>query len=70
MVFADDWRHPGNPAAYYRHRSVKCAEVLVPDAVSPDYVLGAYVSGPRAKQLLTERTPGLTVAISAHMFFQ
>jgi hypothetical protein len=41
MVFADDWRHPANPAAYYRHRSVKCAEVLVPDAVPPEYLLGA-----------------------------
>ena len=33
MVFADDWRHPGNPGAYYRHRSIKCAEVLVPEEV-------------------------------------
>lgn len=28
-IFAMDWRHPGNPSAYYRHSAVMCAEVLV-----------------------------------------
>jgi hypothetical protein len=70
MVFADDWRHPGNPAAYYRHRSVKCAEVLVPDAVPPHYILGAYAAGARAEGLLTEGAPELSVVTNAHIFFR
>jgi hypothetical protein len=70
MVFADDWRHPGNPATYYRHRSVKCAEVLVPDAVPPKYVVGAYVSGPLAQRTLAQCAPQLPVVINAHLFFR
>ena len=70
MVFADDWRHAGNPAAYYRHRSVKCAEVLVPDAVSAKYVVGAYASGPIAEQALAACAPELSVTINAHIFFR
>ncbi|MGH6947225.1 MAG: DUF4433 domain-containing protein [Kiloniellales bacterium] len=70
MAFADDWRHPGNPAAYYRHRSVKCAEVLVPDAVPPHYIVGAYASGARPERLLTECAPKLPVVINAHIFFR
>jgi hypothetical protein len=34
-IFATDWRHPGNPPAYYRHSAQKCAEVLVPGVVQP-----------------------------------
>jgi hypothetical protein len=70
MVFADDWRHVGNRAAYYRHRSVKCAEVLVPDAVPPKYVVAAYASGPVAQGTLAECAPDLSVTINAHIFFR
>jgi len=70
MVFADDWRHPGDRAAFYWHRSVKCAEVLVPDAVPPNYVVGAYASGPAAENRLTGCAPALPVVINPHMFFR
>jgi len=70
MVFADDWRHAGNPTAYYRHRSVKCAEVLVPDVVPAKYVLGAYASGPIAEEALGECAPELSVTVNAHIFFR
>jgi hypothetical protein len=70
MVFADDWRHPGDPAAFYRHRSVKCAEVLVPDTVPPKYVIGAYASGSVAQGALSVCAPKLPVVINAHMFFR
>lgn len=36
-VFAEDWRHPGNPPRYYQHKSRKCAEVLVPHRVAPKW---------------------------------
>lgn len=42
-IYAMDWRHPGNPAAYYRHSSQKCAEVLVPQRVETRFLTGAYV---------------------------
>lgn len=34
-IYAPDWRHPDDPIAYMRHKSQKCAEVLVPHAVEP-----------------------------------
>lgn len=70
MVFADDWRHPGDPTAYYRHRSVKCAEVLVPDAVNPDFIMGAYVSCEPSRDQMAADTPGLPVEINQHLFFR
>lgn len=70
MVFADDWRHEGNPPAYYRHRSVKCAEVLVPDVVPSQYIFGSYASGPVAQAALRECAPELPVAINPHIFFR
>lgn len=70
MVFADDWRHPGNLIAYYRHRSIKCAEVLVPDVVAPDFVLGAYVSCQESGQMLSSDCPGLPATENRHLFFR
>ena len=42
-IYAMDWRHPGNPAAYYRHRAQKCAEVLIPNRLEERFLIGAYV---------------------------
>jgi hypothetical protein len=42
-IYAMDWRHPADPVAYYRHRSQKCAEILVPQCVETQFVMGAYV---------------------------
>jgi ssDNA thymidine ADP-ribosyltransferase, DarT len=42
-IFAMDWRHPNDPIAYRRHRLRKCAEVLVPHVVDPEFLIGAYV---------------------------
>ncbi len=69
MVFADDWRHPGNPTAYYRHRSVKCAEVLVSDSVNPDFIMGAYVSCDASRDEMSAVAPGLPTKVNRHLFF-
>ncbi|MGB9498083.1 MAG: DUF4433 domain-containing protein, partial [Dissulfuribacterales bacterium] len=42
-TFADDWRDP-DQIQYFRKKAAKCAEVLVPDKVKPDYIAGVYVS--------------------------
>ena len=43
MIFAEDWRHPGDQIAQWRHSSRKAAEVLVPGCIETKYILGAYV---------------------------
>ncbi len=69
QVFADDWRHPGDELEYYRHRSIKCAEVLVPHRVPPTYIVGAYVSCIQSQTALLAVAPDLGVTIDPHFFF-
>lgn len=43
LVFAKYWNHD-DPIRTKLHGSLVCAEVLVPDVVSPEYITGAYTS--------------------------
>jgi hypothetical protein len=70
LVFAEYWTHPGDQIAEWRHRSVKCAEVLVPDQVPARYVEGAYVSGAAGRAALTAIAPALPVSEDPHLFFR
>lgn len=70
MVFAEYWTHPDDQIAEWRHKSVKCAEVLVPDSVDPTYILGAYVSNAGSSEALAQQAPSLQVTINAHLFFR
>lgn len=69
-IYAEDWRHPGDPPRFYQHRSRKCAEVLVPHTVPHNFIEGAYVmNGVVDKKL---RTIGFAKPIMAapKVFFQ
>jgi len=69
-VFAEDWRHPGDKRAYWNHKAIKCAEVLVPDRVGPEYIEGTYVSCKQAKANLLHVAGQVVVDINGHIFFQ
>jgi len=69
LVFAEYWTH-GDPIEQYRHRSIKCAEVLVPDSVPPSYILGAYVSGSTAQAAIEALGLDMSVTLSPHLFFR
>jgi len=69
-VFAADWRHPGNPPRYYQHKSRKCAEVLVPHRISPEYLIGARVIDQAARARATTQTCELTVTVDPVLFFR
>ena len=68
-IFAMDWRHHDDPAAYWRHRSRKCAEILIPHFVGPRFLTGAYaVSQDVAERLkLALHRP---ISIDRGMFFR
>lgn len=68
--FLHPWRHPGDPPAYYRHRSRKCAEVLVPHRVEPARLLGAYVVDQAAAQRLAGVGFALPIEIDPVLFFR
>jgi hypothetical protein len=69
-IYAMDWRHPGNPVAYYRHSSQKCAEILVPDRVETRFLTGAYVIDHAARDRLEALGLGLTVTPNPVLFFR
>lgn len=68
-TFADDWRDP-DPIQYFRKKAAKCAEVLVPDKVKPDYITGAYVACQEALAAFQAQNTGISVAINRHLFFR
>jgi len=69
VVFAGVWTHPGDQLQEWRHKSFKCAEVLVPDRVDAGFVQGAWVSCDAGRVRLNGLAPGLAAAVNAHLFF-
>lgn len=69
-VYANDWIHPDDRIAYYRHKAAMCAEVLTPSVVPPEYIMGAYVVNQQAEQTLRATGFSLPVQLNAHLFFQ
>lgn len=68
-TFADDWRDP-DQIQYFRKKAAKCAEVLVPDKVKPDYIKGAYVACQEAQATFEAQVTGVSVVINSHLFFR
>ena len=68
LVFATDWRD-GNKYEYYRKKSIKCAEVLVPFCISFDFVVCAAVYNEIAKKKLVETGFSRTIYIEPQFFF-
>jgi len=72
-VFSDFWTHPEDPIAEYRHKSIKCAEVLVPHRVPPELIMGGYVSCEATIDLLRPALARCGVSwhltVNRHLFF-
>ena len=69
LVFAEYWTHP-NPIAEWRHGSIMCAEVLVPDRVDPSFIMRAYVSCSDSKAAFDSKNSGIASTINSHLFFR
>lgn len=71
LVLAKYWYHEGDPIRTREHGQLVCAEVLVPDVVPPEYIVGAYVSCTEsADELLNVlELEGFPVAVRRKMFF-
>jgi hypothetical protein len=68
-IFAMSWYHPDDPIEYRRHRLRKCAEVLVPHVVSPEFIQGAYVLDRQVADQLQAMCE-LPITINPQMFFR
>jgi len=73
LVFSRYWNHP-DPIEKDRHTSIKCAEVLVPDKVPRDFIVGAYVSCEESKirlyDIIKEIKPDFPITLNPDLFFQ
>lgn len=68
LVFATSWSDT-NQIEYWRKKSRKCAEVLVPYTVSPEYIRGAYCGTQRAVNSLKGSGFPHPVTINGDLFF-
>ena len=68
LTFARFWTHQ-DPQEYYRRKGLKCAEVLVPDAVPRALIMGAYVSCTAGEVALSNLAVGLSVTVNSDLFF-
>lgn len=69
-VFATSWKHPNNQIDEWKHSSQKCAEVLVPNRVGPEYITGAYVSCSEVKEEIEKLGLPIVITIDSDLFFQ
>jgi hypothetical protein len=69
LVFARFWTNADGPYEAMRRKSIKCAEVLVPDSIDPQFLIGAYVANERALRAFEALGTRLPVAINGAMFF-
>lgn len=67
-IFSRYWKHT-DQYEEMSHKSEKCAEVLVPDRITPDFIIGAYVVDDAAMILFRDLNSGLPVSIKSDMFF-
>ncbi len=69
LVFAQFWLNRDDPFDEEYRRGVKCAEVLVPDSVSPALLIGAYVANQWSLSAFGALGTQLPVIINGAMFF-
>lgn len=67
-IYATFWTYSNDPIKEYKHAGIKCSEVLVPDCVPFDYVIGAYVANNIALNKLCDLLE-LSVIIQVGLFF-
>lgn len=70
LVFSEYWTHPGDQILEWKHKSIKCAEVLVPDRVGAHYIFGVYVSCAEAKTKFEATGVPLSLEIKPYLFFK
>lgn len=68
LTFAHYWTDP-DPIQYWRRKSRKCAEVLVPNTINPSFLLGAYVSSDESLKQMNSIAPNFPVEVNRSIFF-
>lgn len=69
-VFVRSWKFPNDQIREWRLGSVVCAELLVPNAVDPKLIVGAYVLDAAALSRFTNLKTDLNCIINADIFLR
>jgi hypothetical protein len=69
-IFALDWRHPDDQVAGWKHKARKCAEVLIPNRVEPNFLTGVYVADQAASERLADFGCTLPITNNPVLFFR
>jgi hypothetical protein len=67
-VYAEWWTNP-DYWTYLEKKRRRCAEVLVPDAIEPRYLLGCYVLDADGVEGCQAIAPNLEAVVRRHVFF-
>ena len=69
-IFAADWRHYGDQRSYWRHKSTKCAEILVPYVIPKTFITGIYTFNENMRQYIQKKCSNLPVIVEPYLFFK
>lgn len=67
-IYALDWRNP-DQITFFRNRSRKCAEVLIPHQVKAEFFVGAWVATTEASAKLGATGFPLPIEVNRDLFF-
>ena len=68
LVLARYWTSD-DPYEYMHKKRARCAELLVPDRISPQLIIGAYVSSAKVQTSILQTRFSLPVTINRDFFF-
>lgn len=69
LIYAYVWKDE-NSFVYYKKKSAKCAEVLVPNRIPANYIIAAAVKNDKDKQRLSDMGFNRKVYVQPDLFFQ
>lgn len=67
-VYAHSWDHD-NLWIKSEQKRQRCAEVLVPRRIAPEFLLGGYVSAPGGIIACNRLAPGITMEVNSYVYF-
>ena len=68
-MFARYW-NAQDPFEKMERRAQRCAEVLVPDRIPTEYLMGVYVSNEKTKKRVEQEVAGIDARVEPDRFFQ
>jgi hypothetical protein len=69
LVYAKYWTDTDR-GEQFRKESIKCAEVMVPDTIKPEYIQGIYVSSVETSDRLKGIALKVPVTVNGYLFFR